>query len=313
MTTDLRLGLVGAGGYWGPNWVRVLSQLHVLAAACDADDARLRAVVDRFHLDRGETRITRSFDDLLSMGLDGIFVVTPPATHSDLAVRALRAGAHVFVEKPLATSLEECYRVKFEAERAGRHVMVGHTFIYHPAVRQFRRSLSSVGKLRTIYTVRANFGQYHSGGIVEDLLPHDLSIFNYLMGGFADRVRAEVNPHQDVAFVTAEFGDVSCNAFLSWGYPAKTRKLAAVGSEGILEWDLSQNHLDLHLKWSEPQPEGGRARHFDEGIRKVAVSDQTEPLMGEALHFMDCIRTGEPPLTGIDDGINVVKGLEQCR
>ncbi|HUS46211.1 MAG TPA: Gfo/Idh/MocA family oxidoreductase, partial [Phycisphaerae bacterium] len=298
-------------GYWGKNWVRVLNQLNVLGAACDADADRLKAVARQHELDESRVRLLQSYDEMVRMDLDGIFVVTPPASHADLAVAALKAGKHVFVEKPLAGCLEDCYRMKFEAEHGKRIVMSGHTFIYHPAVRKFKESLALVGKLRTIYTIRANFGLYQKAGLVDDLLPHDLSIFNYLCDSFSEQVRADVNPHQDVAFVTALYGDVVCNAFLSWAYPEKTRKLAAVGDRGILEWDISWRHLLLHRKWAEPAE--GRYTHHDEGTQSIEVADQSEPLMNEALHFMECIRQNKPPLTGIDDGISVVKGLEACR
>jgi UDP-2-acetamido-3-amino-2,3-dideoxy-glucuronate N-acetyltransferase len=308
----MRFGVIGAGGYWGPNWVRVLKQLNCLAAVCDRDAERLAKVVERFSLKAGECAILASHEELLKQDLDGVFVVTPPSTHADLAVEAMRAGKHVFVEKPLAVNLEQCYRVKFEAQRLGRVVMVGHTFIYHAAVRRFKESLPMVGNLRTLYTVRANFGQYQEDGLINDLLPHDLSIFNFLCGSFPTSVSAAVNRNQDVAFVTAQYGPITCNAFLSWGYPDKTRKLAAIGDKGILEWDLSKTHLLFHKKWAQSQP-GGRFRHFDEGTQNIMVYDQSEPLTVEALHFQDCISEGKEPITGIEDGINVVKGLEACR
>ncbi len=308
----MQFGIVGAGGYWGPNWVRVLSQINALGAVCENNPVRMARVQERFDLEGTGVRTLGSYEEMVALDLDGIFVVTPPALHADMAVKAIQGGKHVFVEKPLAASLEECYRIKFEAERAGRIVMVGHTFIYHPAVRRFKEALPMVGKLRTIYTVRANFGQYQSGGVVGDLLPHDLSIFNYLCSGFADNVQADVNPNQDVAYVTATYGEVTCNAFLSWGYPDKTRKLAAVGDKGILEWDLSNTHLLFHRKWVKPTGLG-RFEHFDEGTQNVMVNDQSEPLMTEALHFIGCIKEGKEPLTGIEDGINVVKGLEACQ
>lgn len=308
----MRFGVVGAGGYWGPNWVRVLGHLRVLGAVCDINAEALAKVVERFSLDASDVDILTSYEEMLEKDLAGIFVVTPPSTHCDLAVRALQAGKHIFLEKPLAVNLEQCYRIKIEAERAGRIVMVGHTFIYHPAVRKFKETLPEVGDLRTLYTVRTNFGQYQQVGLIVDLLPHDLSIFNYLCGGFPESVEADVNPYQDVAFVTARYGPIVCNAFLSWGYPDKTRKLVAIGHRGILEWDLPKTYLQLHRKWAEPTATG-RFKHFDEGTRKVMVLDQSEPLTNEALHFMECAMEGKPPLTGVEDGINVVKGLEACQ
>jgi len=308
----MQFGILGAGGYWGPNWVRVLNQLGVLGAICDADSQRMKAVAERFELTPDDIGMDETDEQLFARDLDGVFIVTPPASHAELAVQAMQAGKHVFIEKPLATNQEECYKIKFEAERLGKTVMVGHTFIYHPAVRAFKKSLGEVGKLRTIYTVRANFGQYQSAGVVKDLLPHDLSIFNYLCDGAPSKVTADVNHYQDVAYVTAEYGEVICNAFLSWGYPDKTRKLAAVGDKAILEWDLSNTHLLLHKKWAEPG-EAGRFVHHDEGTVDIKVFDQSEPLMSEALHFAECIEKGIEPLTGIEDGISVVKGLEACQ
>lgn len=308
----MRFGIVGAGGYWGPNWVRVLRQLDVLGAVCDVDAARLQKTVDRFELRSTDVQMFDSYEKMLAMDLSGVFVVTPPHTHAALAIQALQAGRNVFVEKPLADDLEKCYKIKFEAERLGRTVMVGHTFIYHPAIRKFKESLSRVGALRTIFTVRAHFGRYQPVGIVYDLLPHDLSIFNFMCDGFPQTVRAETNPSQDVAFVTARYGNVCCNAFLSWGYPERTRKLVAVGDQAMLEWDLSTPHLMLHRKYTKPAADG-RLEHLDEGTENISVFDQSEPLMNQALHFIACIRDGTPPLTGVEDGINVVKGLEQCR
>jgi len=190
--------------------------------------------------------------------------------------------------------------------------MVGHTFVYHPAVRTFREALAEIGTLRSVYTVRANFGLYQDVGVVPDLLPHDLSIFTYLCDGFPDDVQALVNPNQDVAYVSATFGDVSCSAFLSWSYPEKTRKLVAVGDRGILEWDLSWAHILHHRKFAERQGPG-TFDHTDDGTVTIGIEDQSEPLMNEAVHFMACLRDGTQPMTGIEEGINVVKGLAACR
>jgi len=307
----MRFGIVGAGGYWGPNWVRVLKQLNVLGAVCEKDAERVRPVVEQFKLDKSDVELLDSFEAMLKLDLDGVLVVTPPKTHAELAAAAMQAGMHVFIEKPLAENLEQCYRIKFEAERLGRIVMVGHTFIYHPAVQKFKQSLPLIGRLRTIYTVRGNFGLYQDIGLVHDLLPHDLSIFTYLCEEFPDNVQADVNPFQDVAYVTAQCGDVACSAFLSWSYPEKTRRLVAVGEKGILEWDLSWTEILLHRKWAG-KTGNGRFEHHDKGTQQIPLESLSEPLMNEALHFMECIRENKQPFTGIEEGISVVKGLEAC-
>ena len=308
----MRFGIVGAGGYWGPNWVRVLKQLGVLAAVCEKDTQRLQPVIEKYDLGNSDIKVLESYDTMLDMDLDGVFIVTPPLGHGEMAAQAMRAGKHVFIEKPMASTTEECYRIKFESEQSNRLVMIGHTFVYHPAVRLFKENLSLIGDLRSVYAVRANFGLYQDAGIVADLLPHDLSIFTYLCGGYPDRVQADVNTSQDVAYVSAKYRSVACSAFLSWSYPEKTRKLMAVGSKGILEWDLGWPHLRLHRKWAK-RDEDGRFVHHDEGSQDISIHDESEPLMNEALHFMECIKENKQPLTGIEDGINVVKGLEACQ
>lgn len=306
-------GIVGAGGYWGPNWVRVLRQLNVLGAVCEKNPDRLKQVAEKSDLQNSKIELLTSDEAMFEMELDGVFIVTPPATHADMAVRAMERGKHVFIEKPMAGNQEQCYKIKFESKRLNRLVMVGHTFVYHPAVRKFKELLPSIGQLRTVYTVRANFGLYQDIGVVHDLLPHDLSIFTYLCQGFPDSLQADVNAFQDVAYVSARYGSVMCSAFLSWSYPEKTRKLTAVGSRGIIEWDLSWWHLLLHRKWAEPVEGESCYRHFDEGTQTILIEDHSEPLMNEALHFMECIRENKQPLTGIEEGINVVKGLEACQ
>ena len=308
----MKFGIVGAGGYWGPNWVRVLNQLGVLEVVCDQNLDVLKPVVAKYSLQVAGIPVLDSYDEMLKMDLDGIFIVTPPIAHADMAVRAMDAGRHVFIEKPMAENQEQCYRIKFESERLKRIVMIGHTFVYHPAVRRFKELLPRIGDLRSVYTVRTNFGLYQQVGIVHDLMPHDFSIFTYLCDGFPTEIKADVNPHQDVAYVSARYGPIACSAFLSWSYPEKTRKLIAVGSRGMLEWDLAWWHILLHHKWAEPSGTN-RFKHLDEGTERIAVDDQSEPLMNEALHFMECIREGKRPFTGIEEGINVVKGLEACR
>lgn len=309
----MNFGVIGAAGYWGPNWTRVLSQLRMLSICCDLDMVKLADVADRLSLEDKEVQLTTEYNDILkSPDIDGVFVVTPPNTHKDMAVAAIEHGKHVFIEKPLALSTDDCEAIKEAANKHRVTVMVGHTFVYHSAIRKFKESLPLIGRLRTLYTVRASFGKYQYCGIMQDLLPHDLSIFRYLCPGDFTDISHYANPSQDNAFFAAKIGDVVCNAFLSWGYPDKTRKLAAIGEDGILEWDLSETHLFLHKKSADEQSDG-TFEHRDEGTENIMVYDQSEALLNEAMHFVDSIQNKRAPLSDIDDGIAVVQVLEKCR
>lgn len=313
MKSDLQIGVVGAAGYWGPNWVRVLKRMDCLSWMCDNNKEFLDKVAKANDISL-ESKIKRTidFEEMLNSDIDAVFVVTPPETHAVLAIKALKAGKHVFIEKPLATTLEDSYRIKFEMEQAKKVVMVGHTFLYHPAIRKFKEHIDIVGKIRSLYTVRANFGQYQQAGILMDLLPHDLSIFKYLCNSECSNLVANVNSYQDVAHVVSMHGGIECSSFLSWSYPDKTRKVVAVGDKGILEWDLDLTHLLFHKKTAIPNG-SPRYTHIDEGTIKIMVNDQAEPLAVEAEHFIACVLNGDKPLTDINDGIAIVKGLEACQ
>src|SRR5262249_48624291 len=117
---------------------------------------------------------------------DAIAIVTPVSTHFNLAMRALQAGKHVFVEKPLAASTEQAYRLLEEATRRDRILMVDHTFIYTGAVRKIQELVTSdaLGKLHYYDSVRVNLGLFqHDVNVLWDLAVHDLAILDYVLSG----------------------------------------------------------------------------------------------------------------------------------
>jgi predicted dehydrogenase len=160
-TTDrtVRVGVVGLG-YWGPNLVRNFASLPgcELAWGCDADPQARERIAARFP----GTRLTADLDDLLAdPQLDAIVIATPVPTHAELAVRALSAGKHCFVEKPLAQSVADAERTVAAAQASGRVLMVGHLLEYHPGVQKLKE-LSQSGELGEIYYIygnRLNLGQ----------------------------------------------------------------------------------------------------------------------------------------------------------
>ena len=132
----VRVGVVGLG-YWGPNLVRVLAEAATAEAAwmCDLRPEALEALARRFP----GVRQTRHVDELLEDdSVDAVAIVTPVSTHHPLALRALRAGKHVFVEKPLASSSELATDLMRAADERGLVLMPGHTFLYSPPVNRIR-------------------------------------------------------------------------------------------------------------------------------------------------------------------------------
>ena len=132
----LKIGLLGLG-YWGPNLLRVLIEMEgvKVTSMCDLDEDRLARFARRYPSVRPTTRVDELIHD---QSLDALFIATPVQTHHELASRALDAGKHTFVEKPLASSSAAAEELKRSAEEKGLTLMCGHTFLYSPPVREVK-------------------------------------------------------------------------------------------------------------------------------------------------------------------------------
>jgi len=209
----IRVGIIGCG-YWGPNLVRTFSEKEDVRVArvCDIRAERLSYIARRY------PDVERTADAMAVVKdprVDAVVIATPPNTHYDLAMAALKAGKHVMVEKPLATSTDEGVQIVTLAERLQRTLLVGHLFLYAPAVVRIR-SLLDEGKLGSLYyisTVRTNVGP--PGAQVDalwDLAPHDVSIILNLMRESPKEMAAHGGCFTnskliETAFLVLRFGD----------------------------------------------------------------------------------------------------------
>lgn len=223
-------------GAWGANHVRVLDELGVLAVACDADQARLAEVKAR-HPDL-ETATDAELV-LARPDLTAVVIATPPATHADLAARALAAGRDVLVEKPLALSVADGERLVALAEQRGRVLAVGHVLEYHPAVTALRGLVAEgrLGRVRYVSSNRLNLGRIRT---VEDVLwsfaPHDVAILLRLLGDPVEVSRTGAAP--DTALLALRFpGDIRAHVFVSWLHPSKEHRLVVVGDRAMAVFD----------------------------------------------------------------------------
>src|SRR5215217_5802831 len=240
----VRTAVVGLG-YWGPNIVRNLFDLPEaqLTHVCDSDPAAVRELERRYPAVQG----TMSYADILAdPSVEAVAVATPVSTHHQLALAALQAGKHVFVEKPLAASAEAAVELIDVATRENLVLMPGHTFLYSPPVLLIRDLIQS-GELGDIYfisTSRVNLGLYQPDvSVTWDLGPHDFSILRYWLDDLPVRVagwvRSCVMSHiPDVAFINLEYGSGTiAHVELSWLAPSKLRRTVIVGSERMVVYD----------------------------------------------------------------------------
>ncbi len=238
----MHVAVIGCG-YWGPNLVRNLNEITRQVTCCDLDARKLEKLKARFP----DNRYTQSYDDiLLDKSIDGVVIATSVSSHFPLAKKALEAGKHVFVEKPMAASSREAEHLIQLAEKANKIIMVGHTFLFSPPVIKIKELISSgdLGKIFYISSTRVNLGLHQKDvSVIWDLAPHDFSILLYWMDQTPIKVWANGKDYilkgiPDVAFVTMEFPS-GTQAYLqvSWLAPSKLRRTAIVGSEKMLVYD----------------------------------------------------------------------------
>lgn len=320
----IQLAVIGAG-YWGPNLIRNFNQIPGarVAYVCDLDAAKLAPLASQYPT----LETTRDYHVALNdPNVDAVVIATPVSTHQRLALDALRAGKHVLVEKPLAATAAAAQEMNETAHGLGRVLMVGHTFIYNPAVVKIKEFIQrgALGEIYYIDSSRVNLGLHQFDiNVIWDLAPHDISIILHWLDAIPLRVSARGNSYtqdsiEDVAFITLEFANkVMAHIHVSWMSPAKLRRTTVVGSKQMIVYD------DL-----EPAE---KVKLYDSGVEGLALNtdtraelrrtyrvgdvlsprlDITEPLRNECAHFCECIRTGQTPRTSGDAGVAVVRVLE---
>jgi predicted dehydrogenase len=324
----IRIVVLGAG-HWGPNLIRNFHNrdtsevLHVV----DRDPARLRLVAARFPDVHVGTDAEAALADPRA---DAVVVATPTSTHYELTKRALEAGKHVLVEKPLAHRIDHAAELVSLAERVRRVLMVGHVFLFNPGVRRVKQMIDAndLGqRLYYISMVRTNLGPIRFDvDAAWDLGSHDLSIVDYWIGAQPLSVSATggswINAGiQDAVFATLRYpNDVLVHLQVSWLNPRKTRLITVVGERRMLTFD--DMNLDEPVRVYDKQVTDEQTptsyadtfasfraslREGDITIPRVAMG---EPLKAECDHFLECIRNGAAPLTGGQLGLEVVRALE---
>ena len=317
----VNVAVVGLG-YWGPNIVRNLFELPEarLSYVCDVDPDAVREIVARYPSATG----TVSYADILDdPSVDAVAIATPVSTHYELALAAMEAGKHVFVEKPLAASAEAAVELVDAATRAGLVLMPGHTFLYSPPVLLIRDLIQS-GELGEIYFVsasRVNLGLYQPDvSVTWDLGPHDFSILRYWLDDLPVRVAAWVRScvmsHiPDVAFINLEYGSGTiAHVELSWLAPSKLRRTVVVGSDRMVVYDDTSVEpvrvYDSGVVPANPESFGEYHLSYRSGDVVSPRVSVGEPLRLEMLDFCEAVRTGGEPRSSWQLGLDVIRMVE---
>lgn len=309
-----KIAVIGCG-YWGSNHVRTLAELGALAAVCDADMARAEAIAT------ANNTVARTVDDVMAdASIDAVVCALPADQHPVVATRALEAGKHVFVEKPIALSADKARAVADLADTKNRVLMAGHILRYHNAFGAVMDLLAdgAVGKVRHIQSHRLAFGKFHDRfDALWDLGPHDLSLVLAVTGQGPTDVKGVTNAYAgnacDAAHIHMRFaGDVTAHIYLSRHSPYKERRFIVTGTEAMIVWDdfadwPQKVALYRHKVWQE---NGSNQFTLDDPDYIPVTAGMA--LTDELSHFLTCIKSGETPLTSGRQAVDIIDVLEKA-
>ena len=306
-----RVAVVGAGN-WGKNLVRTFHALGVLIGVAEPS-ASLRKNLREQYSDLN----FYSFEDLLESDVDALAIATPASTHFDFAKRALRAGKHVFVEKPLTLTLADAQSLVELTETADKTLMVGHLLLYQPAISWIKEYLESgaAGEVWHVATRRAKLGRVRNEeNVWWSFAPHDVSVVLYLLGNPELR-SVQAHGHkmlpsgvEDNVQVSLAFSSGQTAALhSSWYWPENERKTVVLAEKKMIVYDELAQKVEVFDKTVDED-----LNHHDAGSFVADVAD-AEPLRLECQHFLDCLASGQRPLSDVHNGVAVVDILERAQ
>ncbi len=299
-----RIALVGLGAM-GRNHLRVLSDLEGvhLAAVCDQD---ANAVENASH--RHSIPGYVSVDEMLDRErLQAIVIAVPTRFHEKVGLAALDRGLHVFVEKPIASNLDEGRALVSAAKRAGRALAVGHIERFNPAVRELQRRMSA-GEAGRIYQLQARRvgpfpARVRDVGVVIDLATHDLDIMHHIAASDVHRLYAETEQrihtdHEDILNALLKFDSGVLGVLqVNWLTPTKIRELSVLGERGMFVCNYLTQELTYFRNADMPAGSDAEAhpRAVTQGEAVTFPIAQAEPLRLELDSFVQAVR-GERPV-----------------
>jgi predicted dehydrogenase len=316
-------------GYWGPNLVRNFSWLEGIEVkyVCDLDQERLAKVRNLFP---NVSVTTTDYDQVLKdPSVQAIAVATPVNTHFSLAKKALEAGKHVLIEKPMTDNVADARELVELARSKDRILMVDHTFLYTGAVIKMKELVDSgqIGEIYYFDSVRVNLGLFQNDvNVIWDLAPHDLSIMTYLIDKKPIGVSAVGVSHvkdnmENIAYITVFYEDSTFAHFhINWLSPIKVRQILIGGSEKMIVYNDMENTEKIKVYDSGVETTPGSKDElyntliqYRTGDMYAPKLDPAEALKTECLHFIECVEKGIQPISNGEFGLEIVKILEAAQ
>jgi len=322
----INIAVIGYG-YWGPNLARNwnLNKRANLMYICDLLDNRLNVAQTNYP----HVKTTKDYFDILKdPDIDAISIVTPIATHYEIAKNALLHDKHILVEKPLTASSKQMEELITLAEKKKKVMMVGHTFLFSPPVLKVYDYIKQgqLGKLDFIQLTRINLGRVkHDHNVIWDLAPHDFSILEFWLGELPESIQvvgkaSTLKNVCDIAFISLKYSkEVLANIHLSWISPVKLRQSYIVGKDKMVVYD--DTHPTEQVKLYDmgvdviktPETFGEFQLTYRTGDIHIPKLDNREPLSSECDHFVDCIESNADPRTNSKHALRIIQMIEAAQ
>lgn len=308
---NIKVSVIG-GGHWGKNLIKTFFELGALHSVVEMSEELRNGISANYK----NIPVSSNYKEILESNVPAIAIATPAHTHFGIAKDALQAGKHVFVEKPITLSSEGAQELIQIAEEQNKILMVGHLLLYQPAVRAIKEAVNNgcIGELRSIHQERLKLGRVRS---VENVLwsfgVHDLAVFLYLTG--SKPIDLHVNGQkivqdniEDDVFLHLTFpNNVSAHLHTSWLWPVQKRQLILIGTKGMIVYDEDQQTVTLFDKGINPHDLTNR-----EAGEEVLHCGNKQPLTLECQHFLECVSNNVKPLSDGQNGLDVVRVLEEA-
>jgi UDP-2-acetamido-3-amino-2,3-dideoxy-glucuronate N-acetyltransferase len=306
------IAVIGCG-HWGKNLVRNFAELGALAAVCDPNTKLAQSYAEQYNVGN------LSFAAILANpAIEGVVLAVPAPLHASMAIEAMNAGKHVYVEKPLAMNRIEAEAMIASAEDNDVQLMVGHLLQYHPIFMAVRGLVESgeLGSLSYVYSNRLSFGKVRSEeDVIWSFAPHDISMILSLTGQEPEVVRTEssciLQPDiADIATVHMEFNSsLKAHVSVSWLHPFKEQKLVVVGQGGMAVFDDTKPWNKKLALYHHVLQAGDGLPHLEKAEVEYVDVPQSEPLRSECQHFLNAVRENVVPLTDGGEGLRVLNVL----
>lgn len=316
----IKVAVVGLG-YWGPNLLRNFSSIEDVEVVygCDLVDKNLK----KFALQYPSTKFTKNFDEIINdKSVNLVAIATPLNTHYLLAKKALNSKKHVLLEKPMTQNSNQAKELINIASKNNRLLMVGYTFVYTEAVKKIKKIIESkkLGRIYYFDSTRINLGLIQKDiNVIWDLACHDISILSYILNERPISVLASaskfISKQEEIADLIISYeNDIKAHISVSWLSPVKIRSILIGGSKKMIIYDdvspsekIKIYNKTIEYKSDDITPFSPAYRSGDVIIPHIP---QTEGLLNELKHCIDCIRHNKKPITGGKEGLEILKILE---